>query len=53
MELQKHGKIILARGRGIARMLDVCYKRGLSNDNSVLVVRNPGDLNSSWVVYDK
>jgi len=53
MNGEKHGRLVLARGKGINKMLDVCYKKGLTCDNSVLVVKDPGDLGSSWIIYDK
>lgn len=50
----KHGKKVLARGRGLGpKLLDICKHLGLNMDNSVLVVRNPNDLDSTWTIYDK
>lgn len=53
MNGEKHGRKVLARGKGINKMLDVCYKKGLNNANSVLVVKDTGDLDSSWIIYNR
>lgn len=52
MSTKSHGKKVLAKGRGMPKMLDVCLKKGLNKSNSVLVVKEPNKLDSSWVVYD-
>lgn len=50
----KHGKKVLASGRGLGpKLFAICKRRGLSMDNSVLVVRNPNDLDSPWIIYEK
>lgn len=43
----------LASGRGVGRMLDVCAKYGYNDENTILVVKNKGDFNSFWTIYDK
>ena len=53
MNGEKHGCKVLARGKGINKMLDVCYKKGFTISNSVLVVKDTGDLDSSWIIYNK
>lgn len=42
---------VLARGRGIYSMGDVSYKNKWSNENSILDVKNPDSLDSSWTIY--
>lgn len=40
-------------GRGIAQMLKVSKKHGLTSLNSALSVANPDDLNSKWTITVK
>ena len=42
---------LLAKGKGIFSMGDISYKRGYSNQNTVLEVKNPNDLDSEWKIY--
>jgi hypothetical protein len=42
----------IVKGKGIGEMMDVCKKRGLSEENSTLVIDNPADLSSTWRIYD-
>lgn len=42
---------LLASGRGQYDMMDVCYRRGWSDENTILVVSNADDLNSRWQIY--
>lgn len=44
---------VLARGRGAYKMMDVCYRNGWSDDNTILVVNNGDSLESSWTIYEK
>ena len=44
---------VLARGKGISKMLQVCFDRKLSDKNSTLKIKNPDDLESSWMIYSK
>lgn len=44
---------VLARGRGDYKMLDVCYRNGWSTDNTILVVDDVDDLDSTWTIYEK
>lgn len=44
---------LLARGKGVFKMLDVSYKRGLNDDNSILVVKDMNDLDSTWSIYKR
>lgn len=43
----------LAHGYGMGKMMDVCYKKKLGPDDTVLVVRTPAELGSEWSVYEK
>ena len=52
MSTKSHGKKVLAKGKDMPKMLDVCLKKGLTKSNSVLVVKEPNKLDSTWVVYD-
>ena len=44
---------LLARGRGGYSMMDICYKRGYSDENTILVVDNVNDLDSTWRIYER
>lgn len=48
----KKGKL-LARGKGAWNMLDVSYRNGYTNDNTILVVDNADTLDSTWRIYEK
>lgn len=48
----KHGERVLASGRGMMSMLDICHRRKLSDENSVLVVHEPDNLDSTWTIYE-
>ena len=43
----------LKRGKGIFKVLDICYKNGWSDENTHLIVKNSTDLNSWWSIYEK
>ena len=44
---------LLGRGKGVNNMLRKSYQNKWGNDNTILTVNNPGDLNSSWSIYEK
>ena len=44
---------LLAQGKGVNSMMDISYKRKLSNNNSILWVKDTSDINSSWKIYSK
>lgn len=46
-------KKVLAQGNGIAKMMETCYKKHYITENSELKVKDPADINSSWVIYSK
>lgn len=48
-----NNNIILARGKGLSKMMKVCFDRKLTDENSKLKVKNPDDLNSSWIIYER
>ena len=52
-QAKKAGKKVLAHGFGISKMMDRCYKKGLSNNNSTLIVRDSSSLDSEWWVVSK
>lgn len=43
----------LATGTGVNSMMDKSYKNNWSNENTILEVKNPSDLNSRWNIYEK
>lgn len=48
----KHGKRVLAKGRGQYDLMDVCYKHHWTDENSVLVVDDVDDMDSTWTIYE-
>lgn len=44
---------LLATGHGVNSMMDVSYKKHLTNDNSILVVKDPSDFDSKWEIYSR
>ena len=44
---------ILARGRGMGSMLAISKQQNLNNENTILEVKDPTDLNSWWVIREK
>lgn len=48
----KKGRL-LAQGRGVHDMMDASYKGGWSDENSILEVSNPSDLDSKWRIYER
>ncbi len=44
---------LLASGSGINSMMDISYKENLSDENSILVVKDPSDLNSKWEIFER
>lgn len=51
-EKQEHGRFILAKGKGIASMMNKCKAKNLTSYNSVLVIKDTSDLDSAWYVYN-
>lgn len=49
---KKAGKKVMAHGFGISKMMDRCYKKGLNNRNSTLIVRDSSSLDSEWWVVE-
>lgn len=47
----KQGRL-LASGRGDYDMLDICYKKGWTDENTILVVDDTDDLDSKWRIYE-
>lgn len=47
----KQGKL-LARGRGVQKMMDKCWLNNWSDSNTILVVEDTSDLNSKWRIYE-
>lgn len=47
-----NGKI-LARGKGLDEMMEISYKKHLTEENSILIVHNPKSLDSTWIIYEK
>lgn len=43
----------LASGKGERKMSAICYKRGWSAKNTILVVEDVNDLNSRWTIYER
>lgn len=41
------------QGKGLVKMLDCAYRHGLNSDNSVISVKNKGDLDSPWTIRTK
>lgn len=37
-------------GHGIQSLMDTCKKHGLTRFNSKMVVSNPNDLDSKWII---
>lgn len=52
-QAKKQNKKVLAHGIGISKMISTCYKKGLSRDNSTLIVRDNKVLNSEWWVVER
>lgn len=48
--LKKNMKKI-ASGKGIKSLLDICYKKGYNNKNTVLYIKNKNTLASYWELY--
>ena len=48
----KKGRL-LAQGYGGYSMMDESYKHGWSNENTILEVSNPNDLDSKWRIYER
>ena len=48
----KKGRL-LAQGHGVFSMGDVSYKNKWSNNNTILEVSNPNDLDSKWRIYER
>lgn len=48
-----NNNIVLARGKGLSKMMKVCFERKLTTQNSEVKVKNPDDLNSSWIIYER
>lgn len=46
----KRGRL-LASGRGVCNMLDVCYRKGWTDKNTILIVDNTDDMDSKWRLY--
>ncbi len=44
---------LLAQGKGTYDMMDISYRKGYTTENTILEVKNPNDLNSSWKIYDR
>ena len=42
---------LLASGRGQYDMMDICYRRGWNDENTILVVSNADDFDSRWKIY--
>ena len=40
-------------GTGLMEMLDVAYENGLTEENSVVKVKDPTDLGSKWTIKRK
>lgn len=43
---------LLAEGRGVSEMLDVCKEFGYTRYNTTLEVDDTSDLNSPWRIYE-
>ena len=44
-------KKVLATGRGLLACLDKCEYHGWTKFNTKLVVKDPSDLDSEWIIY--
>lgn len=42
---------VLATGKGLAEMFEVCARNKWDDENTVLYVADTGDLNSKWKIY--
>lgn len=52
--LKKQGQVVVAHGYGVNDMLQKCYHKGLNKNNSTLIIRNGGELDSEyWVLQEK
>lgn len=44
---------LLASGRGGYDMMDICYRKGWDDDNTILEVTDTNDLDSRWRIYQR
>lgn len=52
-QAEKAGKKILAHGTGVGEMLRKSKAKGLTCSNSLLIVKDTGDLRSEWWLVEK
>ena len=48
----KKGRL-LGRGKGMDNMMAKSFINKWSDENTILEVKNPNDLNSSWSIYER
>lgn len=46
-------KKILAQGKSIEKLMKICEKKKLTNQNSVVHIKNNKDLDAEWYITEK
>lgn len=52
-EHYRKGASPLASGRGLNQMLDISKTNRWTEENTILEVKNPNDLDSKWTIWRK